>query len=105
MNKAIKAKWIRALRSGKYRQARMALRCVRRDGPTYCCLGVLCNVIDPKGWEKDIGGVWHGCAGELYLKDRDPIGLSADHQRKLVKLNDNDRATFGVIARWIEENL
>ncbi len=40
MNKKIKAKWVAALRSGKYIQARGALRADNK----FCCLGVLCNL-------------------------------------------------------------
>jgi hypothetical protein len=40
MNKEIKARWVAALRSGKYQQGRHWL-CNRN---TYCCLGVLCEL-------------------------------------------------------------
>jgi hypothetical protein len=44
MNKRIKKLWIKALRSGKYKQARSALRVVENGDTGYCCLGVLCEV-------------------------------------------------------------
>lgn len=40
MNKRIKTKWIRALRSGKYEQGKGSLK----DGSNFCCLGVLCDL-------------------------------------------------------------
>lgn len=40
MNKAIKSKWVKALRSGKYKQARNALNIDNK----FCCLGVLCDL-------------------------------------------------------------
>lgn len=40
MKKEVKKKWVAALRSGKYKQAKGALR--SRNG--YCCLGVLCDL-------------------------------------------------------------
>lgn len=40
MDAAIKKKWIRALRSGKYKQGKNALRI----GDKHCCLGVLCEL-------------------------------------------------------------
>lgn len=40
MNKTLKNKWIKALRSGKYEQGKGNLN---HDG-RYCCLGVLCEV-------------------------------------------------------------
>lgn len=40
MNPEIKARWVAALRSGKYQQGRRVLR----NGDSYCCLGVLCEL-------------------------------------------------------------
>ena len=47
MNKEIKERWIAALRSGKYKQAQNVLR-TGKD--RLCCLGVLCDVVDPERW-------------------------------------------------------
>lgn len=41
MNADVKAKWIKALRSGKYEQGRGGLSPDKRK---YCCLGVLCDL-------------------------------------------------------------
>lgn len=41
MNQEIKAKWVSALRSGKYRQAKERLQ---SDSGGFCCLGVLCDL-------------------------------------------------------------
>lgn len=46
MDQDVKAKWVKALRSGEYKQARGMMRV---DGDTegeygYCCLGVLCDL-------------------------------------------------------------
>ncbi len=41
MNKKIKAQWVAALKSGKYKQGKNKLR--TRVG-SFCCLGVLCNL-------------------------------------------------------------
>lgn len=44
MDKEIKAKWIKALLSGDYKQTSEKLR--RTNGETsYCCLGVLCEIV------------------------------------------------------------
>jgi hypothetical protein len=40
MKKNIKAAWVKALRSGKYKQGKNALKA---EG-AYCCLGVLCDL-------------------------------------------------------------
>jgi hypothetical protein len=49
MKPEVKAKWIAALRSGEYKQGRGVLR----DGDTFCCLGVLCDL-----HAKATGGQW-----------------------------------------------
>lgn len=41
MNPEIKAKWIVALRSGKYKQGRQRLTNKNNE---YCCLGILCEL-------------------------------------------------------------
>lgn len=58
MTKELKEKWIEALRSGAYTQGRMRLKLCSSKGPSYCCLGVLCDLIDPNGWTygEDISG-------------------------------------------------
>lgn len=39
-------KWVRALRSGKYRQCKGALEKVDKDGSKFCCLGVACDLFN-----------------------------------------------------------
>ena len=41
MNKTIAMKWVKALRSGKYKQGKKFLCQVNRKGEEHCCLGVL----------------------------------------------------------------
>lgn len=45
MKKAIAEKWVKALRSKKYKQAKGALAL----GKGYCCLGVLCEIAIKEG--------------------------------------------------------
>ena len=46
MNQKIKERWVKALRSGKYKQGKGWLR--KSSGPKkkseFCCLGVLCDL-------------------------------------------------------------
>ncbi len=49
MDTTIKAEWLAALRSGKYQQTKGSLR----NGNRFCCLGVLCDVVNPKNWRDD----------------------------------------------------
>lgn len=45
MKKKIAEKWVKALRSGKYKQGRHALKYKTKAGVTrHCCLGVLCEL-------------------------------------------------------------
>jgi len=58
MKASLKQKWLEALRSGNYEQA-IGLLCQyeMREGQVvprgYCCLGVLCDVMDPTKWKLD----------------------------------------------------
>jgi hypothetical protein len=45
MNRELKSRWVAALRSGDYKQARERLR---RNG-SHCCLGVLCDLFAKEG--------------------------------------------------------
>jgi hypothetical protein len=104
MNKEYKQKWIDALRSGKYKQGKGCLR----SGDNYCCLGVLCDIVDPKYFT-------HGTNGyrsylPLHIQDRvgieDPDGRlhhSIGQFNTLIGLNDSAEYTFEQIADIIEE--
>lgn len=95
MDPELKAKWVEALRSGRYKQGR---RCLG-DGeyaPYYCCLGVL----------NKVAGL--GLPGnEAFLRQEggDYLVLPFEVQRKLVRLNDMRQLPFSEIADYIEENL
>lgn len=50
MRKAVKKKWLEALRSGEYKQGKRTLRRIEADGGySYCCLGVLCDLAVKEG--------------------------------------------------------
>ena len=44
MNKKIKTKWVKALRSGQYDQTQGYLCEISKKGDSFCCLGVLCDI-------------------------------------------------------------
>jgi hypothetical protein len=58
MNKERKARWVEALRSGRYKQATGALK--KEDG--YCCLGVACDLAAQDGVGKWLGDNHYGAA-------------------------------------------
>lgn len=107
MDAELKAKWIAALRSGSYRQGTGQLR--SRDD-RFCCLGVLCQVAPNVMWSH-AGGRYEAClddgssATELPFSLQQSAGLSDDHERKLISMNDDDRKSFAEIADHIEKNL
>lgn len=95
MNTEIKVKWLEALRSGKYKQRRRKLKDNTSNPPTYCCLGVLCEVMEveskSKGYPDD----------EILMK----AGLDTDDARDLARWNDAYGRTFEELAEYIEKNL
>lgn len=118
MNSGLKAKWIEALRSGEYKQGYGALR---DDDDTFCCLGVLCDVIDPDLWNEDTTplssdlGVANSSRriylhefGDVTLYQREINTLFAgdnDIVDGLVQMNDKLQMPFNELASWIETNV
>jgi hypothetical protein len=119
MPKAMKEKWVAALRSGEYRQATGALT---KDGG-FCCLGVLQCVVDgevehefadlPSGWWCKKSGLREGDGDEFYVSqyaDDDSADLQIE-SGVLSQLNDGDEAkgikplTFSEIADLIEKEV
>lgn len=49
MKVGIARKWVKALRSGKYKQGKGKLEYIGHDGhSSYCCLGVLCTIMNTR---------------------------------------------------------
>jgi hypothetical protein len=103
MDKKVKKEWINALRSGKYRQAESQLK-IRESGRrcSYCCLGVLCNIVDKSKWD---GECWDGADTELPEDLKIKLGISDDQQSTLISMNDGGDDDFNTIADYIEANL
>jgi len=100
MDQEIKQEWVKALRSGDFKQGRGKLR----NGDGYCCLGVLCQVIGVV--ISDDGEV---CLGEQGTRDGyaplyEIIGRTQDSST-LWMMNDRDKASFPEIADYIEANM
>lgn len=103
MDETIKAKWVAALRSGKYKQGFGFLN--YRD--KYCCLGVLCDVIDSSKWLLGVNGLQSYNSQTQKLTDEmlKTVGLDVKTQRTLITLNDREQRSFDSIANYIERNL
>lgn len=102
MKPEIKAKWLEALRSGKYSQTTEMLR----NSHGFCCLGVLCDVANGDAWEDfewKYGEIV--CDTELPEPFAKDVGLKGHEEAALVKLNDDQHASFSEIADYIEANL
>jgi hypothetical protein len=104
-------RWIAALRSGKYKQGRFNLRSTDDD---YCCLGVLCDIVNPGGWGPSVAKDRYRFGGvDNTLPDHVANGLGmgwggelptpVDGTRRLATLNDTRVYTFDQIADVIEE--
>ena len=108
MDAKLKTKWIDALVSGDYEQGRERLRTIEDN--RYCCLGVLCDIVNPEGWDSTVGdGVVYGYKGDvksglLPVPLLQEVELSDAQQRELANMNDNGM-DFLDIALYIEENL
>ena len=124
MNKEIKEKWVKALRSGEYRQGRGYLRKEKNDNPNkfnYCCLGVLVNEVLEGEWYYALDSAYgfnpiFNIINEINAPSfasieliPEPIALNKlsitmEQQKTLAGMNDKGK-TFEEIADWIEENL
>jgi hypothetical protein len=96
----IAKQWCEALRSGKYKQGKGALRC----GDSFCCLGVLCDIGNLPDWRERCTlpkhiREWSGMQSKdgTYRYDH-------NHTATLAWLNDEESKTFAEIADIIEKN-
>lgn len=104
MNKWVKRKWLKALRSGEYQQGTRRLVSISQE--TYCCLGVLACEMVPEfirkknSYEMAIDGNYGTIPDDLATLWE----LTREEQGALTIKNDNGYS-FREIADWIEENL
>jgi hypothetical protein len=117
MNPEVKAKWVAALRSGKYRQGKHVLN---RNNDEFCCLGVLCEILELPKQKNDIRDTieysasldhdeqWYSTV--LPIKVAEKLGLAGmnvglpQDGYTLTHYNDHGK-TFEEIATLIENEL
>jgi hypothetical protein len=104
MDAELKAKWVKALRSGEYQQGTSALRRVDE----FCCLGVLADMIGAN-WVRRKDGLPSQIPflGEKQIGSATHLNndiLPDDIQGDLVCQNDSGK-TFPEIADYIEREL
>lgn len=110
MPKKIKRKWLKALRSGTYRQGKDVL--YNPDTVRFCCLGVLQHCVS--GGSVEVSGI-----RSTYFKGRPSVRWYVDNgievtainsysvdedETELIKMNDGGKR-FSRIADWIEKNI
>lgn len=109
VNKKLMRKWIDMLRSRRYKQGQ---GCLRQKGPTsrsvdrYCCLGVACDMIDPKKWEFSEtisrNQYYYDEDNELAsMEVRSKLGITENEQVELSTMNDGGKK-FYEIADYLE---
>ncbi len=97
--------WVQALESGKYKQTKDQLQ----DPTGFCCLGVLCDTLDPKGWDKDYHEFTHnlGDTDTFYEMINNDLQEQLKHYnidaKKLAYMNDGG-STFLEIAEEIKQS-
>jgi hypothetical protein len=108
----LKAKWLDALRSGKYKQGQAVLR---TSEECFCCLGVLGDIAAPTLWATTITSeneAHISCYAFASLHDNEMLreewladhGLTIDQAVNLASMNDCGKS-FAEIADFIEANL
>lgn len=132
MNPEVKFKWVAALRSGEYRQGNCFLKSETPATipPTFCCLGVLCDLAAKEGvakWEMRTwcgSDIWYATAVDsgcdmhsevlpscvmqwAGLESEDPALNVSNFNRctRVSLINDRDRLGFDAIADLIEGQL
>lgn len=102
-------KWVEALRSGDYQQARATLKSVdvRIDGRTesFCCLGVLCEIVEPDNWQDlSLAPMHNDDSNYPHRRIRRRVGMNMSLAKELARLNDGG-CSFDHIASEIERVL
>ena len=103
MKADIKTRWVEALRSGHYKQGKGQLR---PTSDSYCCLGVLCDIMNPEGWTLDDGLYIFEDRffGVLSPELRSKTGVNQKIHSTVMDMNDIEKKPFKEIAQWIQEN-
>lgn len=102
MDQTLKQQWMTALRSGEYLQGTGSLK----YGDKYCCLGVLCSVMEVSMNKRQTSFYYNGERMDVCLSIdlQQDIGMTGENQSKLANMNDEGRS-FLEIADYIEKAL
>ena len=96
-------KWLRALRSGDYKQTRHQLHIIYGKNSGYCCLGVACEVSGLGEWDGEqflVGDRMEACG--LPAAVAEWLGMTDKQESKAANLNDMTELSFSEIADQFE---
>ncbi len=107
---AFKARWVEALRSGRYVRGQTVLHQTAKEeggADKLCCLGVACVVekIPAVRHDDTYQYTFGDSVGHRFTPVDGWMGLTREAIHHLVDMNDGTGADFPTIATWIEENL
>ena len=107
LEKKFAVKWLKALRSGDYKQGNGFLKSENK----YCCLGVACVITMPKAKLDNVGFIEKEPSGTdkpinttLYNKMPKLLRGSSGFVDEVSTMNDAGES-FDDIADWIEDNV
>lgn len=104
MDKQVKAEWLAALRSGKFKKGTGCLKSSYGSGTRHCCLGVLGEI---KGLEITSDGSAFSKDKSNFYPSLEQFGLEADDRQNLWFINDtlNAEDNYAGAIKYIEDNL
>lgn len=114
MKKKLKKKWVKALRSGDFKQTSQRLSRKNELGDmSFCCLGVLCEVSSSVKYDDLSDGRYYYKKGDQYNTSEVALsssmlvawGIASKEERALIQMNDTEGFNFNAIADYIEKNL
>lgn len=104
MNSDIKTKWVQALRSGEYEQARGALHVRNAGGDKFCCLGVLCDVLVKEGlYSPTLNSLPVVGDGEMHVYYDDEPGVLPEAVRRIANVGMNPDVERGDLSMTLAE--
>lgn len=97
MKKRVLTKWLKALRSGKYKQGRGALCQIDKKGnESFCCLGVLCDLYNKEQKRNKKKGL----TIEKLPAEASCIGTLSPKSTVVQSYNDCDGTLPNVVIDW-----
>lgn len=97
MKKHVLTKWLKALRSGKYKKGRGALCQIDKQGnQSFCCLGVLCDMYNKEQKRNKKKGL----SVQKLTKDEWMVGTLSSKPSYVCSYNDCDGTLPTQVIKW-----